>query len=96
MCRINSLWQWSVYEEVLNLSYHGRSHCVTIGLKETSEKPSGPGALSGWIENMTVVISYADGSPISASFCVAEIFDFKALWTVAKQSLEDEVKMSKK
>lgn len=41
--------------------------------KNPAENPSGPGALSGWIENMTGLISSSEGTAETSSFSSSEM-----------------------
>lgn len=46
--------------------------------KKLAEKPSGPGALSAWIEKHAFLISFGDGIAMRARFVSVEIQGVKA------------------
>ena len=54
--------------------------------KKHAEKPSGLGAFSGWIENIAILTSSADGTLIRSSFVAAEIQGEMACSTMAEGS----------
>ncbi|KAG2277536.1 hypothetical protein Bca52824_060091 [Brassica carinata] len=51
-------------------------------LKKTAEKPSGPGALSGWIRKRASLISFAVGITVNASLSSAEMNFLRASSTM--------------
>lgn len=65
-----------------------RTYCRQFDWKKHAENPSGPDAFSGWIENITTLISSAVGILISSSLVSAEIHGEMACSTIADESSE--------
>lgn len=63
---------------------------VQLDWKKLAEKPSGPGALSGWMANMASLISCGDRIVVRASFVAGEIHGVMDFSTISDAwGLED-------
>lgn len=69
---------------------------VQFAWKKDAENPSGPGALSGWIEKRAFLISASVGTLVSLVFVSWLIRGERAFWTTSSPTVPIDAKISSK
>lgn len=69
---------------------------VQFAWKKDAENSSGPGALSGWIEKRTFLISASVGMLVSLAFVSWLIRGERAFWTTSSPTVPIDAKISSK